>query len=87
MSTAPVHFFILFSLFYNNLTDVNECSSSPCLHQGTCTDKEDGFNCTCTPEWKVRNLKLYMVVGSINCENITLHWIQMADLLRWLMAI
>ena len=28
-------------------TDINECSSSPCLHSGTCTDKIDEYSCAC----------------------------------------
>ncbi|XP_074606670.1 uncharacterized protein LOC141859710 [Acropora palmata] len=27
--------------------DVNECSSNPCLNDGTCIDLVHGFNCTC----------------------------------------
>ena len=27
----------------------NECESSPCLNNGTCTDRINAFNCSCPP--------------------------------------
>lgn len=32
-------------------TDINECSSNPCQNGATCTDKVNGYECTCTPDW------------------------------------
>ena len=29
------------------ITDINECESSPCVNNGTCTDLVNGFNCSC----------------------------------------
>jgi len=37
------YFFIIFPL------DINECESSPCSNNGTCTDRKNGFNCSCPP--------------------------------------
>ena len=28
-------------------TDINECESSPCQNGGACTDKVNGYECTC----------------------------------------
>ena len=30
-------------------TDIDECSSNPCLNGGTCTELSNGFSCTCFP--------------------------------------
>lgn len=30
-----------------SLVDVDECASVPCQHGGTCTDKLNGFTCSC----------------------------------------
>ena len=29
------------------LTDIDECASSPCRHQGNCTDLIAGYKCSC----------------------------------------
>ena len=31
------------------VSDINECESSPCLNNGTCTDRINAFNCSCPP--------------------------------------
>lgn len=33
------------------LLEIDECASSPCANNGTCTDLENGFLCHCLPEW------------------------------------
>jgi hypothetical protein len=33
------------------LLELDECASHPCMNNGTCTDLENGFFCTCLPEW------------------------------------
>ena len=38
-------------LCYAIFTDVDECSTSPCLNNGTCTNMEGDFNCSCTAGW------------------------------------
>ena len=30
-------------------TDIDDCASHPCKNNGTCTDRVNGFKCTCTP--------------------------------------
>ena len=30
------------------ISDVDECASNPCLNDGTCVDRLDGFTCQCT---------------------------------------
>ena len=44
-------------------TDVNECNSNPCEHNGTCEDQLNGFICRCQPEWT--GLNIVIVVSSI----------------------
>ena len=34
--------------------NVDECSSSPCLHGGRCEDGVDGFLCHCEPGFRYR---------------------------------
>ena len=38
-----------FNLVYafKYFTDINECSSNPCLNNGTCADKINGYVCNC----------------------------------------
>ena len=31
--------------------DIDECSSSPCLNGGTCTDRVNGYSCSCVAEF------------------------------------
>ena len=35
-----------------NVTDIDECESSPCLNGGTCMDEVNGYNCTCILGWE-----------------------------------
>ena len=37
------HLFIILIFF----SDINECESSPCQNGGACTDKVNGYECTC----------------------------------------
>ena len=32
-------------------TEVDECSSSPCLHGASCTNMVDKYACTCAPDY------------------------------------
>ena len=33
------------------ITDINECSSNPCLNGGSCTDQVNGYICKCRPRY------------------------------------
>ena len=30
-----------------SVADINECESKPCLNNGTCIDRVNGFKCSC----------------------------------------
>ena len=32
---------------YSHVSDINECVSEPCRHNGTCNDHVNGFTCDC----------------------------------------
>ena len=32
-------------------SDINECSSEPCMNGATCDDRINNYVCTCTPGW------------------------------------
>ena len=36
------------------ITDINECSSSPCINGGSCTDQVNGYACSCQPGYTGR---------------------------------
>ena len=42
--------FFLFILTF--ISDIDECSSFPCQHNGTCTDLIDRYTCQCQPGYK-----------------------------------
>ena len=42
----------LFPLF---ITDINECSSSPCQNNGTCEDQVNGYICLCLDGYEELN--------------------------------
>ena len=50
-NALKVHVYLFFALFSNFLcfvmTEIDECLSNPCLHNGTCTDLLNDVNCTC----------------------------------------
>lgn len=33
-------------------TDINECQSNPCLHEGTCVDDVNEYHCQCLSDWQ-----------------------------------
>ena len=39
----------LFLLTILSLTDIDDCASHPCKNNGTCSDRVNGFNCSCAP--------------------------------------
>ena len=36
-------------LHYHLETDIDDCASHPCNNNGTCTDRVNGYNCSCAP--------------------------------------
>ena len=37
----------MYGFFFSQLTDINECSSSPCENGGTCSDAVNEYSCSC----------------------------------------
>ena len=37
----------MYTLLYTFIPDLDECSSVPCQHGGTCTDHVNKYTCTC----------------------------------------
>ena len=44
-----ISYCILILSFLSTLTDIDDCTSHPCKNNGTCTDRVNGFNCSCAP--------------------------------------
>ena len=44
-----ISYCILILSFLSTLTDIDDCASHPCKNNGTCTDRVNGFNCSCAP--------------------------------------
>ena len=40
---------ILILSLSSSKTDIDDCTSHPCKNNGTCTDRVNGFNCSCAP--------------------------------------
>lgn len=39
-----------FNMFiFSYKTDIDECASQPCKNDATCTDRVNGYNCSCAP--------------------------------------
>ena len=56
----------------SSLADINECESNPCVNNGTCNDRINGFNCSCPPGFNGSRCEK----GNHNCmlfpgENVT----------------
>ena len=54
----------LFLLF----SDIDECSSNPCGHGGTCIDHIDGFDCLCPPQWMGSTCQLGKTYVHEHCQ-------------------
>ena len=56
-------------------TEINECESSPCQHNGTCIDEVNRYSCVCIPGYT-----------GVNCEKGALNIILNESLssLNWL---
>ena len=58
-----VYFFFLII----SLADINECGSSPCVNNGTCTDRINAFNCSCPPGFAGNRCEIgYIFLASYN---------------------
>ncbi len=33
------------------ISDIDECASNPCEHDGKCVDAVNGYSCSCDPGW------------------------------------
>ena len=43
---------LIFLWFILYISDVDECLTSPCQHDGTCTNTIGSYSCYCTDFWK-----------------------------------
>ncbi|XP_071483963.1 adhesion G-protein coupled receptor G7-like isoform X2 [Diadema antillarum] len=57
--------------------EIDECASSPCLHDGTCIDQINGFSCICTAGWTGMNCGIDLdecmsepCLNGGSCENL-----------------
>ena len=43
----------LFVLHYTPLiiSDIDECLNVPCLHNGSCSNTDGSYTCSCVPQW------------------------------------
>ena len=48
----------MLAFFFLFLIDVDECASNPCLNNGTCTDRVNGFICTCAPGFNEKRCEI-----------------------------
>ncbi|XP_048585834.1 protein jagged-1b isoform X2 [Nematostella vectensis] len=50
-------------------TRVDSCASNPCLHNGSCTNTIEGFQCQCTSDWEGKTCQLSKDCHSQPCQN------------------
>ena len=48
--TRNVLVIICYHCYFHLESDIDECTSNPCLNGGTCTDQVNGFTCSCLPD-------------------------------------
>ena len=70
MESITAHAHVLHSLFFFFYLEFDECSSSPCLNGGTCTDGINNYTCTCNPshygkQCQLQGIENMNVVNSI----------------------
>jgi len=41
-----------------HITDIDECNSDPCLHNGTCIDLINGYSCRCKNDSRGDNCEI-----------------------------
>jgi hypothetical protein len=49
-----------FEILNTIFSDVNECGSLPCKHDGTCTDHVNSYSCTCKPGYENLYQQLFL---------------------------
>ena len=52
-------------------TEINECETSPCLNNGTCKDKINGFNCSCPQNFVGKRCEIGMRKFKANFQSIS----------------
>lgn len=50
--------FILNDMKFSLIVELNECQSNPCQNGGSCTDKINGYLCTCVPGFVGTNCEI-----------------------------
>lgn len=49
-----------------HITDIDECNSDPCLHNGTCIDIINGYSCQCKNDSRGDNCE----ICEYKCSNV-----------------
>ena len=68
----------VYTLFISTHTEINECLSSPCVNDATCTDNVNSYTCTCVDGYT-----------GTNCETgmLNLHLSVYISIINWLVYI
>ena len=58
--------------YYQKITDIDECASSPCQNGGTCNDNINSYTCDCIPGYSGSNCE----IGKNLESYVLLFWIR-----------
>ena len=47
-------------LVIHYFSDINDCLPNPCMNEGTCSDRIDGYSCSCVAGYTGQNCEISM---------------------------